>query len=110
MTCDRWDIVAVPFPFNERPGAKRRPALVASNRSFNLAGHSVLCMITSKAEPPWPADRRIGDLAAAGLPVPCIVRLKLFTLDNSLIEKKLGSLGPKDRTAVRDNLESILGD
>jgi len=42
--------------------------------------------------------------------VPCIVRLKLFTLDNRLIEKKLGRLGNDDRTAVRDNLESVLGD
>jgi len=48
------------------PGAKRRPALVVSNRRFNRAGHSVLCMITTKAEPSWPADHRIGDLAAAG--------------------------------------------
>ena len=110
MTCDRWDVVAVPFPFSERPGAKRRPALVLSNRPFNRAGHSVLCMITTKADPPWPADHRIGDLGAAGLPVPCIVRLKLFTLDNMLIEKKLGRLGKSDRTAVGDTLGSVLDD
>ena len=109
MTCDHWDVVAVPFPFSGRPGAKRRPALVVSNRQFNRAGHSVLCMITTKAEPPWPADHTIGDLAAAGLPVPCIVRLKLFTLDNRLLEKKLGRLGNSDRTTMRDNLESVLG-
>ena len=110
MTCERWDVVALPFPFSDRPGAKRRPALVVSNRRFNRAGHSAFCMITTKAVPPWPADRRISDLASAGLPVPCIVRLKLFTLDNRLIEKKLGRLGNGDRTAVRANLESVLGD
>lgn len=110
MTSDRWDVVAVPFPFSERPGSKRRPAVVLSNRRFNRAGHSVLCMVTTKAEPAWPGDHRIGDLAGAGLPVPCIVRLKLFTLDDRLIEKKLGCLGNSDRTALRDNLESVLGD
>ena len=50
------------------------------------------------------------DLAVAGLPAPCIVRLKLFTLDNRLLDKKLGRLGNSDRTAVRGNLESVLGD
>ena len=110
MTCDRWDVVAVPFPFSERHGAKRRPALVVSNRRFNRAGHSVMCMITTKADPPWPADHRIGDLAPAGLPVSCIVRLKLFTLDNRLIEKKLGCLGKRVRTPVGDSLQSVLGD
>ena len=47
MHCDRWQVVAVPFPFSERPGAKRRPALVLSNGSFNRAGHTVLAMITT---------------------------------------------------------------
>ncbi len=110
MTCDRWDVVAVPFPFSERPGAKRRPALVVSNRRFNRAGHSVLCMITTQAVPAWPADHRIGDLGQAGLPVPCIVRLKLFTLDNRLLERKLGRLANSDRTAVGDYLGTTLSD
>jgi len=42
--------------------------------------------------------------------VPCIVRLKLFTLDNRLIEEKLSRLGNDERTAVRDNLASALSD
>jgi mRNA interferase MazF len=110
VICDRWDVVAVPFPFSERPGAKRRPALVVSNRHFNRAGHSVLCMITTQAEPPWPADYRIGDLGQAGLPVPCIVRLKLFTLDNRLLERRLGRLGKGERATVGENLASVLRD
>ena len=100
--------MAVPFPFSERPGAKRRPAVVLSNRGFNHAGHTVLCMITTKAQPPWPADHPIADRRAAGLPVPCIIRLKLFTLDNRLLQKKLGRLGSADRTALAANLQSIL--
>jgi mRNA interferase MazF len=66
-------------------------------------------MITTKAEPPWPADHRISDHAAAGLALSCIVRLKLFTIDNRLIEKKLGRLANADRAAVGDRLESVLG-
>lgn len=110
MTCDRWGVVAVPFPFSGRRGAKRRPALVLSSRAFNRAGHTVLCMITTKADPPWPADRRVSDLAAAGLHVSCNVRLKLFTLDNRLIEKKLGRIGKGDREAVGDSMRCVLVD
>ena len=35
MTCDPLDVVAVPFPFTERPAVKRRPALVVSSAAFN---------------------------------------------------------------------------
>jgi mRNA interferase MazF len=69
----------------------------------------MLGMITTKAEPPWPADHRISDYAAAGLALSCIVRLKLFTIDNRLVERKLGRLANADRAAVRDSLESVLG-
>lgn len=110
MTCERWDVVTVPFPFSERPGTKRRPALVASNREFNRAGHSVLCMITTRTDPPWPGDHRIGDLTAAGLNAPCIVRFKLFTLDNRLVQKKLGRLGKNDRATVAGRLGAVLAD
>ena len=41
MICEPWTIVVVPFPFSERPGSKRRPALVLSGRTFNAGGHTV---------------------------------------------------------------------
>ena len=110
MTCNRWDVVSVPFPFSDRHGAKRRPAVVLSNRRFNLSGHTVLCMITTKSDPPWPGDHPVEDLAAAGLPVACIVRLKLFTLDARLIVRTLGRLADADRAAVGDHLARALAE
>lgn len=110
MICERWDVVAVPFPFSERPGVKRRPALVVSNRRFNGAGHCVMCMITTRSEPGWPTDHPIADLTAAGLPAPSIARLKLFTLDTRLVEKRLGSLAEADRRAVGIHLQAVLAD
>lgn len=108
MICEPGDVAVVPFPFSERPGAKRRPALVLSAKRFNRHGHSSLAMITSKAEPSWPGDVSIENLAAAGLPRPCIVRLKLFTLDNRLILSRAGRLGRKDRDAVEASLSANL--
>ena len=104
----QWDVVVVPFPFSNQPGAKRRPALVLSVSSFNRRGHTVLAMITSATHHPWPGDVHISDLKAAGLTKPCLVRLKLFTLDQRLIIKKLGHLAAADRQPVSQQLQTYL--
>jgi len=108
VTCDPWDVVVVPFPFVERAGARKRPALVLSDRSFNDAGNTVLAMITTGAHRPWPGDTELTDLRAAGLRVSCLVRLKLFTLDNRLLAKKIGQLGEDDRAMVLSELQRHL--
>lgn len=108
MICDQWDVVAVPFPFSDRPGSKRRPALALSGRRFNRAGHTILCMITSKSAPSWPHDHPLADHNAAGLPSPCLVRFKLFTLDNRLILCRLGRLGDHDRAAIARHLQFVI--
>lgn len=104
MICDQWDVVVVPFPFSEKAGAKRRPTLVLTNNAFNEQGHTVLAMITTKAHRPWPSDTEIQENLAAGLHEACIVRLKLFTLDNRLILKRVGSLSSTDRHKVNEGL------
>lgn len=104
MTCEPWDVVVVPFPFAERPGTKRRPAVVLSKRSFNEHGHTILTMITTRGHHPWPGDTDIENRHAAGLHSPCMVRLKLFTLDNRLIMKRIGHLSEKDRTRAAEHI------
>jgi len=90
---ERWQVVRVPFPFTDRAASKIRPALVLS------AGHA-----------PWPLDCPIGDLAAAGLPVPTVLRMKLFTLDARLIRAPLGQLAMPDRTRVAGALAQLWGE
>ena len=101
-TLERFDVVVVPFPFTDRTAEKRRPALVLSHPSdFNApTKHAVLAMITSATDRLWALDVPISDLTASGLSVPCAVRFKLFTLDQRLILRKLGSLAVKDRRLV----------
>lgn len=108
MICEPWDVVVVPFPFAERPGGKRRPALVLSKKAFNDNGHTILAMITTKAHHPWPGDTDIEDHHAAGLHVPCIVRLKLFTLDNRLMVKRIGHLSEADRRRAAKHVRLYL--
>jgi len=97
-----FDVVVVPFPFTDRNATKRRPALVLSNNLFNeSSGHSVLAMITSAEQISWPGDLSISDVESAGLTTACLVRMKLFTLDDRLIIRKAGSLGASDQKKLR---------
>lgn len=111
VSFDRFAVVRVPFPFTDRNATKNRPALVLSDPvRFNTpAGHSVMAMITSQANPPWPLDCPLTDLAAAGLPAPSKVRFKLFTLDHRLVRGEIGKLSLADAEVVRAGLVSLLG-
>ena len=112
MAFDRWDVVVVPFPFTDRPVLRRRPALVVSRPEAlgTTVGQSVLAMITSAAHSRWPLDVTLTDLAAAGLPAPSVVRMKLFTLDDGLVERRAGTLASEDAAAMRAALARLLGE
>lgn len=105
---DPWDVVVVPFPFVERFGTKRRPALVLSAADFNATGNTVLAMITTAPAGEWEHDVRLIDLQGAGLPAPCVVRFKLFTIDNRLLIRRAGGLSVRDRAAVKRSLQRVL--
>ena len=111
MTFERFAVVRVPFPFTDREATKNRPALVLSDpTAFNTpAGHSVMAMITSAANPPWPLDCPLTDLSAAGLPAPSKVRFKLFTLDHRLVRGRLGRLSAADQSRVGEGVARLLG-
>ena len=110
MTYKMYDIVVVPFPFTDQNIDKKRPALVLSDYDvFNkLTGNCVLAMITSAKNPDWPLDTNIGSIKKAGLPSPSKVRMKLFTLDNRFIIKKIGALSAKDQKAVKKSLQELM--
>ncbi len=110
MSFERFAVVRVPFPFTDRNATRNRPALVLSDAaSFNTpSGHSVMAMITSRGNAPWPLDRPISDLNAAGLPAPSMVRFKLFTLDHRLVRGEIGRLSTVDAASVRGGLTRLL--
>jgi hypothetical protein len=106
---DRWDVAVALFPFTDVGMRKPRPVLVLSDRGFNQAhGHFIAAMITTGSDSQWPSDCRIGDLAACGLKHASVVRWKLFTLPAAVAPRKIGALGPGDRTAVADVLGRLL--
>ncbi len=107
---ERHSLVLVPFPFTDRATQKRRPAVVLSSPDFQRAsGHVLLAMVTSAKQSAWPLDWMIQNHQDAGLPQPCLVRFKVFTLDERLILKTLGHLAPPDRDGVAAQLHQLMG-
>ena len=111
-TFDLYEIVKVPFPFTDKETDKVRPALILSSAKHLNAkiGASIMAMITSlkPARELWPADIVIQNLSSTGLPVPSIIRFKLFTLDHRLILGRLGNLSKNEQGRVQEKLRQIL--
>lgn len=106
-TYKQFDVVVVPFPFTDSPKTKRRPALVLSDVLAFKVNKTVLTMITSINHPEWALDTKIEDLEAAGLKAPSKIRFKLFTFDNQLIIKKIGSLSSHDRKVITQKIKQL---
>jgi mRNA interferase MazF len=105
---DRFDVVKVPFPFTDKQSSKVRPALVLSNAEFNRSvGKTIFAMITSTTKTTWLHDTVVTDLSTAGLTVPSRVRMKIFTIDNGFILKRLGRLSVDDRQEFEKNFENL---
>ncbi|MEB3160020.1 MAG: type II toxin-antitoxin system PemK/MazF family toxin [Synechocystis sp.] len=100
---EQFDVVVVPIPFTNRKSDIRRPALILSDAPAfnNRVNHSVMAMITSAKNEPWPLDTPIDDTRAAGLFTPSVVRMKLFTLEHKYILDCIGSLSTQDRLMVK---------
>ena len=110
MICEHFDAVVVSFPFVDSPKSKSRPALVLSTSQFNRTNrHTILAMITRATHTRWPSDHVIVDLGAAGLRHSSVVRWKLFTLDNRIIQRRIGALKQEDRGGCTAQIAACLG-
>ncbi len=103
------DLVEVPFPFIEAGISKLRPALVLSTPEFQRhSGACVLSMITSAERSHWENDCVLEFWAEAGLHKPSLVRWKIFTLDEALIQGRRGHLAASDRAKIGQALNAFL--
>ncbi len=109
MIYEPFDVIVVPFPFTDSSRTKRRPALVLSQKTefSSKIEHSVLAMITSQKNDPWPLDVSINNKKQSGLKAPSVVRMKIFTLDNRFILRKIGHLSKPDQTQVKKSLSKL---
>lgn len=94
----KGDVVLIVFPFTHLKKAKKRPALIL----LNVGDNDVLvARITSKLSH-TNFDSMVSEWEQAGLISPSIVRIhKLGTIEENVIEKKIGALDKKDWMNVR---------
>jgi mRNA interferase MazF len=111
MPYEFGDVVLVPFPFTNQSASKRRPAVVVSNRAYNLAKPDIVLMaITSQLRPsPGIGEAWIAHWQAAGLLKPSAVKPVFVTLEQSLVIRRLGVLLDADQAAVRRAIDQIVG-
>jgi mRNA interferase MazF len=105
------DVVLVPYPFGERAGGKKRPALVISTPEFTRStGELWIAQITGRlSAPEQSGDSPIEGWKQANLLCPSRVRSRLATIDSSLVLRRLGELTTTDLEAALQALHSVLG-
>ncbi len=100
------EVVLVTFPYADFSSAKVRPALVVGLTEFN---NIITCQITSKVGTSKKAILlKSTELIAGSLKVDSYIRPdKLFTVDQSVIQGKVGSLQIKKIEEVKSSLKEI---
>lgn len=108
---NQGDVILVAYPFGERAGGRKRPALVISPSSYNRAtGELVIAQVTSRVSAsPRPGDFLIANWKEANLPRPALVRARLATLKSPLVLRRLGRLTDADfRGAQKALAEAVV--
>ena len=97
MIYKKWDIILVSFPFTNLRSSKKRPALVISPDEYNSSEDLIIAFITSQIDRAYkPGDYHIQEWQQAKLPKPSMIRMKLATIEKSIVVKKMGQLSEND--------------
>ncbi len=100
---NRRDVILVPFPFSDLSYSKKRPALVLVD--IPDRDELICMMLTSTLSIDSQVDIPIKAIDKAGLPKPTVARLsRLFTLRQSLVNKKLGVLEKEEFKVIINKL------
>jgi mRNA interferase MazF len=109
----KGDIVLIPYPYTDMSTTKRRPSLVISSTEHNASKHQCILMpISSQTQ----NAERYGYVMIAGkervhsgLLYDSVIKIDiLFTFENSMIVKKIGSAPRAVMTKVYTMLKQVL--
>lgn len=106
------NIVLVPFPFTNMSQTKLRPVLILSNRTYNRSSQDfVCCGITSNlSNKDHSVLLDLKDMKEGTIPKKSRIKFnKIFTLEKTLIIKKVGSVDSKILKSVKSSLFLLLG-
>ncbi len=108
---EQGDIVLVPFPFTNLKAVKKRPVLILSNNDYNDSSEdTITCGITSNIgnhDHSVLIDNK--DLVSGSIPVQSRIKAdKLFTLEQSIIVKKMAKVNLKVFEDVKEELFKLV--
>jgi mRNA interferase MazF len=111
----RGDVVVVPFPFQDKPGEKVRPALVVQNDAENQRlANTILAMITGNLTDAGQittvlVDQSMPDGLGSGLSGPSLVKCyNLATVRQRRVIQVIGHLSPSLMLQVDASLKASL--
>ncbi|MCM3690935.1 type II toxin-antitoxin system PemK/MazF family toxin [Neobacillus niacini] len=103
MSFKKQDIVLVPFPFNDRPGFKKRPSVIISNNKHYNQYSKYVCLAITSQEKKESKDRYEHKLNKTNIPDvgllfedQWVLPNKVFSVEDSMIIKRLGVMDLDD--------------
>ena len=105
------DLLLIPVPFSDLSSTKRRPVLVISNDQYQVALEDMLvAAVTSNLrENRFVVALEQQHMREGNLPKPSCIRAdKLYTLAQSTVIKKIGSVRPDRLTMIRTCIADLI--
>lgn len=111
ITFEQGDILIVPFPFSDLSSIKQRPVLILSKSSYNREAEDIVtCGITSNLRDAMHSvliDNK--DLESGSIPRASRIKVdKLFTIEKSIVKKKIGKINYLTMDMVRKEFINLV--
>ncbi len=106
-SCSRNDVVLVRYPFTDLSGSKVRPAIVVS--APHPSQDVFIVPLTSRTDSLLEGEFGLSQWKAAGLNVPTAMKRGLYTVHETLVLRRVGTLAAADAARLRNSLRSWLG-
>jgi mRNA interferase MazF len=114
MNYKKQDIVLVPFPFIDRPGFKKRPAVIISKDAHYTQYSKYVCVAITSQEKRESTERYEHKLYKAKTPTvgllfedQCVLPDKVFSIEDSFIIKRLGVMEHNDFTIIDSMFHAV---
>jgi len=107
MSYSKNDVILVNYPFSDLSSTKVRPAIIINAPSTSK--DYFIVPLSSRTENLLTGEFILQDWQKAGLNVRSIVKRGIFTIQDTLIIKKIGTLTLEDIKKLEQSLKLWLG-
>ena len=101
------DVILVRYPFTDLSGSKVRPAVIVSTP--HVSKDVFVVPLSSKTTSVLSYEFVLEDWSDAGLNVTTAVKRGIYTVNKSLIVKRVGKLSTSDSKSLENSLRNWLG-